>query len=88
MNRLFPEEYNFGGAKCAEESETAARLRKELLHTLEPEERSLLDRLRSARLRASSAEIRGAYQKGFYDGMELMLGYCRWNGFPDSGGNA
>ena len=75
MERLFPEEWNFGGAKRAEAAKKTAQIRRELLQTLEPEEKACLDRLHTAYIRESGLEIQDAYTQGFCDGMELMMEY-------------
>ena len=73
MERLFPNDWDFGGEERRKAEQETAKIRKELLQKLEPDEKSQLDRLHTAYIRESNCELKDAYTQGVCDGMELML---------------
>ena len=75
MERVFPDDWDFGGAKSVAAWDESAKIQNELAEKLPPEERKTLDVLRDAYIHESNLAIQGAFMRGFFDGMELMMEY-------------
>lgn len=75
MERVFPDDWDFGGAEINSAWDESAKIQNELAEKLPPEERKTLDILRDAYIHESNLAIQGAFTRGFFDGMELMTEY-------------
>ena len=75
MERVFPDDWDFGGAKSVAAWDESVKIQNELAEKLPPEERKTLDVLRNAYIHESNLAIQGAFARGFFDGMELMMEY-------------
>ena len=75
MERVFPDDWDFGGAESNSAWDESVKIQNELAEKLVPEERKTLDILRDAYIRESYVAIQSAFMRGFFDGMELMMEY-------------
>ena len=75
IERLFPEERNFGGEKRGETEQEIQRIKEALSEKMDMQGKRLLEQLSDACIRSSNLEIRDAFMQGLYDGMELMMRY-------------
>ena len=75
MERVFPDDWDFGGAESNSAWDESAKIQNELAEKLPPEERKTLDVLRNSYIHESNLAIQGAFMRGFFDGMELMTEY-------------
>ena len=75
MERVFPDDWDFGGAESTAAWNESVKIQNELAEKLPPEERKTLDILRDAYIHESNVAIQGAFTRGFFDGMELMMEY-------------
>ena len=77
IERLFPQDWDFGGEERREMAQKVDKIQEILSEKLEAEDRNLLNQLFDSLIQASNAEIKSAFERGFWDGMELMLEYYR-----------
>ena len=84
MERLFPEEWNFGGEEHHTAGKHTVQIREELANRLDQPGKKLLDDFCDAYIRETNCEIRDAYTQGVCDGMELMMEYGRRQGLCEA----
>ena len=84
MERVFPDDWDFGGVENKAAWDESVKIQNELAEKLAPEERKTLDILRDAYIHESNVAIQGAFMRGFFDGMELMMEYYSSRNCPDS----
>ena len=77
LDRLFPNDWDFGGPERAAASEKTAQIREELVGKLDQSGKELLETFCAAYSRESGLELKDAYAMGLCDGMELMMEYLR-----------
>ena len=80
IERLYPEQYRFGGKEAAHLERQTQRAREALEAHLDQEGRELLEAYQYALLRQTNLELRGAFTHGFCAGMELALEYVERQG--------
>lgn len=85
MERVFPDDWEFGAAESDAAWDESVKIQNELAEKLPPEERKTLDILRDAYIHESDIAIQGAFMRGFFDGMELMMEYYSRRAVRDSG---
>ena len=72
IDRLFPDDWNFGGPERDAASKKTAQIREKLTGLLDQSEKGLIEAFCAAYNRETDLEIKDAYTQGVFDGMELM----------------
>ena len=78
IERLFPEEWNFGGGKRREMERETVKIKEALSGKLDPEGRELLEQLSTSFIRSSNLEIQDAFAQGFWTALDLIMEYQQW----------